>query len=39
MAIYKPTATLYFDKWESMKTKDNKYPAKIYVYYLGKNQP
>ncbi len=39
MAIYKPTASLYFDQRESQKTKDNKYPAKINVYYLGKNQP
>jgi len=39
MAIYEPTASLYFDRRVSQKTKNNKYPAKINVYYLGKNQP
>jgi integrase len=39
MAISTPTGRLYHDTRESQKTKDDKYPAKINVYYLGKNQP
>ncbi len=38
MAIHEPTGKLYLDKRESQRTKDNKYPAKINVYYVGKNQ-
>ncbi len=36
MALSKPTANIYFDKRKQLK--NNKYPVKLNVYYLGKNR-